>query len=366
MSEMVFKEAKLKGVELKSKRAELEQEGGERAPALVLENPKIVSGTTIAYEVEDLEGYELKKDQQILFIVPEGFRNRIVRDVILKHRKAEKYAVDIGLDKYDPNGAYSLVELHEIPQDQWVSWKDPKGRTPVKFAEPRSSSNPENEILHDWIATVDPLFIDLARVTNVGRSEKYSVVNFHGLEIVFLPNLGDVTFEERIYTPGTEFIDIEKKRLLPKYGGGSHTEGIYENAIVLNQRGKALYQLAKDGGLETRQTGDSLEIKLKPDSELVQVEVSLGDTEHLAEVSPKTKRRTRLGYAKLWVGIKRVETGNTEWFIRDANVPPQGVIAGGPLPKQAKINKGDVLIIQSRNDTSYIMGWRLAYKKSNH
>lgn len=88
-----------------------------------------------------------------------------------------------------------------------------------------------------------------------------------------------------------------------------------------------------------------------------------GDTEHLDEVNPKTGRHTRLGWAKLWVGIKRAGSEDVEWFVPRANVPPQGVIAGGPDLEHSLIGEGDKLVIQSRDDTSYLMGWRLAYEQ---
>jgi hypothetical protein len=330
---------------------------------LVIDQPEIRSYTSIEYQISQSEGHELKPDRRIVFVVPPEFQGRLVRDVILRHRKGEKYRVDITPDRYDPHGAYSRVEVHDLPSGQWVGWQDPKGYSADKFAESRPSSDPENEVLHDWIA-VGEIKPDQVRVTNVGQHPEYSVAQIHGLEIVFYPELEGVSYGERIYTPGTQFIDLEKGRKLPSYGGGSFNEGVYHQAIALNHSGHALYELGKDPGPETKVEDHQLTIKLQKGQSLVQVEVAIGDTENLDHISPKTKRKTRLGFAKLWIGIKKALTGQIDWFVKNANVPPQGVIAGGPIPEKSVVEEGDELVIESRDDASFVMGWRLAYKEN--
>ena len=328
----------------------------------VFENPKILSDTRVNYSFPELEGRELKPGHNIKFVVPNEFKNRIVRDVILRHRKDPKYSVDIGLNRHDPNGAYSRVELFDYKNNKWVGWKDPKGYSSDKFAESRSSSDPEEEVLHDWLATVGPIEISNIRVTNVGMNKEYSVSQIHGLEVVFFPEIEDVVCQEKIYCSGTEFIDIKNNKLLPDYGGGSTTEGIYKGAIALNQSKPALYELGKDPGPNAKVENGKMFIHLNSGQKLIQVEVAIGDTEHLDYINPKTNRKTRLGYAKLRVGIKRAKSGNIEWFIENANIPPQGVIAGGPHLENSMIEVGDELVLESQKDTSYLMGWKLSYK----
>jgi len=92
------------------------------------------------------------------------------------------------------------------------------------------------------------------------------------------------------------------------------------------------------------------------------VEIAIGDTEHLGHINPATSRSTRLGWAKLWVGLKRAKSGDIEWFIKNANIPPQGIIAGGPHLENSRIEPGDELVLESRADSAYVMAWRLAYK----
>ena len=329
---------------------------------LVFENPEIDSYTRINYSIPEYEGRELKPGRRLMFKIPEEFKERIIRDVILRHRKNSKYAVNIGSDGHDPNGAYSRVELHNNNTGQWTSWKDPAGYRTDKFAEPRGAENPEEEVLHDWIATVGPISADAVRITNVGESPDFSISNVHGLEVVFYPEFKSINFKEQIYTIGTKFVDLDKKELLPEYGAGEFNEGKYTGAIALNRSGPTLFELGKDPGPETQIENGGLVIKLESGRELLNVEIAIGDTEHLDHKNPETYRNTRLGWAKLWVGVRRAKTGNTEWFIKNANIPPQGVIAGGPHLENSKVEPGDELIIESRADASYVMGWRLAYK----
>jgi len=337
---------------------------GDKAVDFVFEKPEVKSYTTLEFRATESDGRELKPGHRLAFVVPEDFRGRLVRDVILRHRKGEKGRELIGPDGYDPHGAYSRLEARDSETKEWKGWRDPAGYNPVKFAEPRPAHDPENETLHDWLATVGKIKPDAIRVTNVGEHEVYSASRIHGVEVVFFPELDGVTYQERIYCQGTQFIDIDKGRLLPTYGGGEHTEGRYEGAIALNRSGEALYDLGTDAGPGVQKEYSKLILDLDAGKSLAQVEVALGDTEHLASINPKAGRHTRLGWAKLWVGIKRAETGEIDWFIENANIPPQGVIAGGPHLEQNKVKQGDKLIIESRADAAYIMGWRLAYKEA--
>lgn len=332
----------------------------------ILENPAVRSYTTIEYEVGEREGRELKPGRSLLFHIPKEFTDRVVRDVILKHRKAEKYCVNIGPDGWDPHGAYSRVEMHDRLRDQWRGWQDPSGYSPVKFAEPRPAHDPENEVLHDWIATVGEIKADAARVTNVGNHPEYSTVQVHGFEVVFFPELGNVRYDERIYCAGTEFIDIEEGKRLPTYGGGEHTQGQYEQAVVLNQRRAPLFPVRNNPGERAKLEEQRLVIELESGEKLAQIEVAVGDSEYLGHPDSTSGQRTRLGWAKLWVGIRKKGGDRIEWFIQNANIPPQGVISGAPLEGHATIHPGDEIVVEARADTAYVMGWRIAYRTNEN
>lgn len=345
-------------------------EAPEKDPAvdLILKDPKIDSYTSIEFALPEYEGRELTPGRRIEFHVPKEFQGRIVRDVILHHRKADKYAKDIKYSKttgeveWDPNGAYTRVEVFDKQDEVWKQWSDPMGYNSDKFAELRGSGNPEVENLHDWIATVGKLHANRVRVTNVGKHPTLSTVQIHKLEVNFFPELEGVTYEDRIYCKGTSFVDIENEKLLPTYGGGEHTSGKYVGAIRLGGYGggSGLFKLGDDPGEGARVESNRLIYKLEAGKKLAQVEVSVGDTEYYG--ATRGGKNTRLGWAKLWVGIKRAATEGTEWFIKNANIPPQGVISGAPLEELSDIKTGDEIVIESRADTAYVMGWRVAYK----
>lgn len=325
----------------------------------IFEDPEVRSRMSIVYELPESAGRELRPEHRLAFVIPPEFRGRIVRDVILMHRKDSKYAVDIGANNYDPNGAYSRVELHDLTSEEWKKWRDPAGYQADKFAEPRSASDPEHEVLHDWVATVGEVKPDAVRVTNVGKHAKYSTSSIHGVEVVFHPELKNVRYQEKVYCQGTEFIDIENGKMLPSYGGGEHSNGEYIGAIALNQHGHAIYELGTDPGPEATIENGRLIVNLDPRQTLAQVEISIGDTERLDQ-------KTRLGWAKLWVGVRRSGSSSIEWFIKNANIPPQGVLAGAPLIEKSSIKDGDQLVIESRNDTAYVMGYRIGYEKAEN
>lgn len=324
---------------------------GKLESSMSIENPRVKSATTLKFTLPEIEGRELSPGKSMMFHIPKEFAGRVVRDVILQHRKAEKYR-NAGTEKWDPHGAYSRVELHDPVTGEWVKWKDPAGYSADKYAEWRSSSDPEHEVLHDWLAMAGEVKPDMVRVTNVGEHKTQSTSQIHDLEVVFYPEAMETVYQERIYTPGTSFIDIEQNKLLPSYGGGEHTSGVYENSIVLNGSREPVFPTTKDPGPSAQIEQGKLIIDLEPGRNLVQVEVSVGDTEY-------REQEGRLGWAKLRIHIQRAD-GSIESCVDRANVPPQGVIAGGPL--NSYIQPGDKLVIQSLHDTSYLMGWRLAYE----
>ncbi len=335
----------------------------EAAVDRIFDAPVQKSATTLEFNTEEPGGLELRPDHVLEFEVPENMKGRVVRDVVLQHRKAEEHRV--GTEKHDPSGAYSRVELHDTTTDQWVRWKDPAGYNSDKYAEWRSAGDPEYEVLHDWVATVGTIKPDKIRVTNVGKDPEMSISQIHQLDIVFFPELDNVELQEQIYTPGTEFIDIEKGKTLPRYGGGERTRGKYENAIRLNGYGQPNgFELCNDPGQGVEVSDGAVYIDLDPSKKLVQVEIAAGDTENLQGISDSSGKSMRLGWAKLWVGIQKADSGSVEWFISKANVPPQGVIAGGPELEHTMIQEGDKLVIESRDDATYIMGWRIAYEKA--
>lgn len=181
---------------------------------------------------------------------------------------------------------------------------------------------------------------------------------------MFFPEKEGVSYQEQIFTPGTSFVDFDKQQKEPNYGGGPSFRGKYPNAIILggweiNQENNLIdddsnkpFYLDKQGRMH---------IKLQPGKRFVNLELAVGDT-HPDGVANKDGHIGTLGWAKIYVGLMMVDQEGTKQFMRNVNVPPAGVLAGGPEKTDKVIQDGDEVIIESQSDTSYLMGYRIAYK----
>lgn len=93
---------------------------------------------------------------------------------------------------------------------------------------------------------------------------------------------------------------------------------------------------------------------------LLQIEVMCGDTEFRPDRIPQQKPWKRLGYAHLHMGAQ--VKGGVQWFTASdgISVAPQMVAAAAPK-KPIDLSAGDKIILKSEQDTTYVMGWRIAY-----
>ena len=320
--------------------------------SLVVENPTSKTSVSIKFEYEHEAGFELTPGKRILLHVPAEYRTRIIRDVVLKHRKSHSRFMGRG---WDPEGAYSRVLIREPRKNEWVGWVDPSGYNSDKFAEPRPATDPETEVLHDWVATVGKLNSELVSVENVGNGPN-AVVNFHSIELVFFPELNALNFKEEIFSEGTQFIDLAKGVNLPSFGGGPNRDGKYPGALELNK-----YDLP--GKIQNRESlvnaRGELVVPLENGKRLLSVELAVGDT-HPDGIRNKDGHIGTLGWAKIDMDI--VKGGVVvDTLTRGANVPPAGVLFGGPTSMGGLKINGESLVITAKGDIAYVMGYRLAY-----
>lgn len=328
----------------------------------IFENPDRLTYTTLTYNSEEMQGDELDPAKRMIYMIPEQYQGRVIRDVVLKHRKDPSR---FNGDGWDPNGAYSRVLIKDTITGEWNGWIDPAGYGSDKFAEPRSAYDPENEVLHDWITTVGEVRSSLISVENVGNTE-LAVSNIHGLEVVFFPETEGVVYQGQIFSPGTEFVDLDKGMREPRYGGGPKFGGEYPGAIALGGWGYGVEgKLPIDNDptkpiyLDER---GRIHIKLEPGKKFVNLELAVGDT-HPDGIHNKDGHMGTLGWAKIYAGLKSPDQENVQYFMRNVNVPPAGVLAGGPEEANRVIQDGEEIIIESRADTSYLMGYRIAFKE---
>lgn len=331
--------------------------------AYIFEKPNRRTYTTLTFESGKLQGDELAPTKRILYEIPEEYQDRGIRDIILKHRK------DPGRfsgDGWDPDGAYSRVLIKDTETGQWKGWIDPVGYGSDKFAEPRPASDPENEVLHDWRATVGEVHPGLISVENVGKTE-LAVSNVHGLEVVFFPETEGVKYQQQIFSPGTEFVDLEDKHMRePRYGGGPAYGGKYPGAVALGgwrygAEGKPPIDNDPTKPVYLDEQG-RMHVKLEPGKKFVNLELAVGDT-HPDGIQNKDGHTGTLGWAKIYAGLKSPGQEDTQYFMRNVNVPPAGVLAGGPEQADRIVQDGEEIVIDSRSDTSYLMGYRVAYKQ---
>jgi hypothetical protein len=326
----------------------------------IIATPNKTTYSTLTYESGDPAGDELRPSKRILYRIPVEFQGRLVRDVILKHRKDP---ARFSGDGWDPNGAYSRVLIRDSTTKEWKSWVDPAGNKSDKFSEPRPASNPENEVLHDWIATVGKVKPLLISVENVGRTDR-AISNIHGIEVIFFPEGEGVSYQEQIFSAGTSFIDLDKRLNEPHYGGGPSYQGRYPNAVALGGWGHTEKNpiIGNDPNKQFHLDSQGrLHIKLMPGKKFVNLELAVGDT-HPDGKPNKDGHVGTLGWAKIYAELKAGDSTGEQYFMRNVNVPPVGVLAGGPEQTDRVITEGDEIIIESRSDTSFLMGYRIAYK----
>lgn len=331
----------------------------EKSVAHIFDTPDKSTYSTVVFEAKSYEGDQLDPTKRIIYVIPQNYRDRVIRDVILKHRKDSSHFQGEG---WDTEGAYSRV-LVRTSDGKWRSWIDPKGYNSDKFAEPRSASDPENEVLHDWIATVGEVKPTVISVENIGHGAN-AISNIHGLEVVFFPETEGVKYDQTIFSPGTSFIDLEKDIQLPTYGGGKQFGGKYPNAVVLGGLGNAQnlsIDRDKTKPLYTDEQG-RLHIKLQPGKKFIGLEVSAGDT-HPDGITNKQGGIGTLGWAKIYAGLKTPGQEDAQYFMRNVNVPPAGVLAGGYNEAEHIVKDGEELVIESKQDATYVMGYRIAYKE---
>lgn len=324
----------------------------------VFENPQQQTSREVQY---DLEKTDLVPGQKILVVLPDDFNGEL-KEVLLGHRKSEKYwnLPDGGNRKdYDPAGAYSEVKVFDKKSNEWKSWQDPKGYDPVKYAERRNDVEYEN--LHDWLHTVGRIEPAAVLIRSAGKNSEWSIVTENSVRVVTTPEITENTEEiEHIFSEGTSFVDLKTHtQTLPKYGGGKH-EKHYKNAVVLGgKNGQEHFPMTENSDRENEVIENGqLRIKLPVGAKIKSLEVAIGDTWFR-----NGGQEHQLGWAKFNAFLKT--RNGSEKFMDTVNIPPQGVLSGGPTNPEYVTQSGDEIILASQH-TSYLMGYRVLYEKDEN
>jgi len=342
--------------------------------AAVVQNftkPTYTSSTTLTWSLSNINylGLELHPTNSMLFQIPAAYQSGVVRTVVLVHRKDEKYQGSITWNSdgtyYDSQGAYDSIQCRNKKDGSYESWIAPK------FAEPRSASDPENENLHDWVYYVGVFSTNLIQlVSSSPADEPLAVANIHMVSVEFFP-LGTIDSTQiEIFSSGTSFVDLAKKVYLPQYGGGPDAglsyqemedEGLYPNAIEIGSWGFGR-NVSKNCYVDYY--GD-MHIILQAGKVLGGVEVSLGDTNYDQSIPPQDQINKDGGYGQLgWAKLTATLSESDEDCMYNYNVPPNGVLSGGPETSGYVVQKGEELILYS-SSYSWVMGYKIVYMKSS-
>lgn len=241
----------------------------------VLDNPQ-EEGSMLVYNIRST----LEPGKKIMLVIPEQYRNLVIRDMVLSHRKGPHGHGEPNM-KWEPAknkwrdyyGAYTRIEAHNTQDGTWHTYVDDYGAS-FKFAEHRPSDW-EEETLHDWIriAKVKP---DVIRLTNPGNQrastnpltgekvdpmDQRSTSEIAYLKVIFFPDVdldAEMQSYERIYSKSggpsdattrfAKYNSANAHEKEPSYG--NYGAGIYPNALVLaadwSRQGKRIRQ--QDGG----------------------------------------------------------------------------------------------------------------------
>eukprot|EP01105_Mastigella_eilhardi_P017620 TRINITY_DN4055_c0_g1_i2.p1 TRINITY_DN4055_c0_g1~~TRINITY_DN4055_c0_g1_i2.p1 ORF type:complete len:309 (+),score=55.51 TRINITY_DN4055_c0_g1_i2:133-1059(+) len=280
----------------------------------------------------------------------------------------------------------------------------------AKFAELRAADRPEHEDLYDLQASVRAC-VDLLSWTNVSDLHPMAVANIHGLSVQFFQPEKVTSSLDFIWTPGTAFVDIDKRIWEPKFGGGYawqedlmssvavgrlQSEGVYPHAVELPPFAGlpgAHTSLREEARKHARAVNESvyidefgaMHVRLPPGRRVGCVTVSLGDTFFDCAVAVAAQFNNnghvgRLGWAKLWARLANrsgtagmalpapganLDPATTRdpytYFMINVNVPPQGAMSGGPTESNHVTVDGDEVVLESRLHSSWLMGVQVQF-----
>jgi len=327
--------------------------------------PTTVTSTTVQYVVNEYYGVEIKPGEQWVFQIPPNFVEAVVRTVVLVHRKDSKYDASVEYHEdgtyYDTQGAYDAISCRKTGTSTWKGWGA------AKFAEPRSSYDPEHENLHDWVYYVGIFSTDQILLENVSPlTNALSVANVHSVEIEFFPVGVIDSYQLEIFSPNTKFVDLAQGFLLPRYGGGPDAglsfqqleeDGLYPDAIEL------YYGTAQT--ISSTCYVDSsgrMHIKLPTGKTFGGFEVAIGDTKYNKAIPPQDQVNKDGGYGELGWAKLSARIGS-DYFMSDINVPPNAVLSGGPSKLGYVTKTGDEVIL-SATSYAWVMGYRITFMKS--
>ncbi|MBI2378948.1 MAG: hypothetical protein HYV07_33445 [Deltaproteobacteria bacterium] len=337
----------------------------------LVKTPTAKTSLSAKYTFGGYQGRLLKPGEELMLELPKELRGKAVRTVILRHRQDP--SSDTGVtpgEKHDSKPGLTAVHLHatNFPEPQaWRHWNGPWGASGpegAKFAEPRGAGDPENEIEFDWHirghsgvagggSSQNKLHADAVRVRSLGDDPVF----VHMVEIQMLPPKAD-QYLEAAFCEGTKIGDPETGAG-KKLTGGQAFGGKFPGALELPSGGAGTQKLPEGWSFKSGR----LEVALPPGVKLTGIDVACGDSFPDGKTNKDGGTGTP-GWSKMYMTLQKA-AGQSDAFMSDQGVPPEGVLSGAPTDPDYVTKPGDKFILSNGGSTLYVMAVRLGLTKAS-
>ena len=306
----------------------------------------------------------LQPNETAYFTIPQGLRNKAITFATLGHRPDPKTQRGRATKtEWDEWPGHTSLQLWSEADHHWHYWAGhASGKFGAKFAEVRNS--PEQEGFYDWgkighwaisenkALSRAPLHADFFRLVSLGLDPVY----IKNVGIKVMPHMG--TQESIvIFSPGTEFghpFTFNGTH----FGGGQKFKGTFPNAFMLNPRERHFEHPKKLPEGWSQPVGGTLAFLPKPGSKIYETQIAIGDSK------PNEIKNDDGGWGShggsLLNVIYRHADGREEYWMRNENVPPEGILRAAPHDCGITVEEGDQIIYRVSKDTAYLMGARVA------
>jgi len=331
-----------------------------RPVVAMFDKPTSRTAFSVTYKIPE---QDLKPGEIAYFAVPPDLSDRPIRFAVLGHRQdpATEKGSKPG-EKWDAVPGLTSVQFHakdEPGNKGWHFWEgQASGNMGAKFAEVRET--PEIENLYEFakygtgnVSTGEqstrPLPVDAIRMVSTGKD----VVKISEITLKVLPPKPD-RYIEHSFSNGTKFGDPETLHG-ETLGGGQAFEGTFPGALALKPFGQMPNPPALPPGwyLEKGQ----LHIPLPKGASMTGLELAIGDS-HDDKKTNSDGGYGKQGWAKANAYLQKAN-GQRDTILDRENVPPEGVLVGTAADGCYQAQEGDEIVIDSKSDTSYLMGLRI-------
>ena len=318
----------------------------------------------------------LEPGESLYVAVPKEYQNRPMTLAILEHRQdpdlPSNKGFQVGVHSTPPGRtSYQILTKNEKNENEWRYYQNPNGGGKgSKFAEPNMRA--EVETLYGVYkyghcqAETDECSTKLLNIGSALRMNSIEKDPARGgnpvlVRAVKMEVAAPKATEQIVgtFSKGTDLGEpvTEKGQ---KFGGGQTHGGLFPGALVLGY-GNSGEAYGTNGKAKLpagwKVVDNRLIIPVPPGKMISNIEVAAGDS-HPDGISNEDGGTGTKGWAKMNIFLDRAN-GIRDVMANRSNVPPQGVMMGAPKDCSYVSAQGDQIVIESLNDTSYVMAVRL-------